>query len=353
LKNVYPHQIALVWFILAIGLAGCSNTSVLTEQPPSESEANYTVVIYIHGDSDYLFHQSDRTAVRADQHALQKAINVAEQAHSGEVFIFHQRPQKKLLWLFPRRSSELHHYRKGEKLHHVAYRHSGDQPFLKMESDLFGEYDGMRADNQTKTYFFYFGHEIPQVPQYGYSTTLSGVPVHTETFVEGIQGFRNGEAPFELIALSTCSNGTPAMVRQLEGVSKTLLASPQNLHLSYLDIESLSKLETDPAVDSRNVAKAIAEDSFNRLSENVQTVISLAVYDLDATAGYIDRLYEKNRSYQEIEKPNFFRENIDCSELPFFSDSEFNAGIDTFYRPPRFGSRASADHFSGWGCKSR
>lgn len=334
---------------------GCSQTSILMESDPEQdlSEADYTIVIYIHGDSDYLFHDGDGNRTEADQHAFQKAVNVAENAGSGEVFIYHHQPAKRILWMIPRRTSELYQYINGEKVQHVKYRRSSDDLFLHTESDLFHEHNVSRKNKAHRMYFVYFGHEIPEKNYRGYHQTQSDVVVDTETFTGGAQSFiGSGDAMFDLMVLSTCSNGTPAMVKQLNGITNYLLASPLNLHLSYIDIPSFTLLETNPQLSAPELANEIAEETYNRLSDSIQTVISLSVYDINTVEKYVDNLHNKTLDYMEAENPNPFRENIDCAKLSFFDQEQFTNGVKTFFRPARFGHRASGNH-SGWGCKGR
>lgn len=335
---------------------GCSQTSVLMESDPEneQSEPDYSVIIYIHGDSDYLFHDGDGNRTEADQQALRKAIKVAENAGSGEVFVYHHQPAKHFLWMIPRRTNELYHFVNGEKVRHLKYRRTSADLFLKTEADFYKEHSFSRKNKEHQTYFVYFGHEIPEKNYKGYHQTQTDIVVDTDTFVRGAQSFlESDDYIFDLMVLSTCSNGTPAMVNKLTGVTNYLLASPLNLHLSHMDISSLKLLETNPQISADELASAIAEESYSRLSDSIQTVISLTIYDIKAVEKYIEQLHNRTLSYREAENPNPFRENIDCAELSFFDQDKFSSGVQTFFRPARFGNRSSGNHPSGWGCKAR
>lgn len=334
-------------------LMGCSQTSVLMESDPEQevSEPDYTIVVYIHGDSDYLFHDGDGNRTEADQHALSKAMDIAVNAGSGEVFVYHHQPAKRFLWMIPRRTNELYHFINGEKVRHIKYRRSSDELFLQTEADFFQKHS-ISQNKDHQAYFVYFGHEIPEKNYKGYHQSQSDIVVDTETFARGAQSFLDSDdALFDLMVLSTCSNGTPAMVKQLSGITNYLLASPLNLHLSYIDITSLKLLETNPQISANELATEIAEESYDRLSDSIQTVISLSVYDINAVEEYVENLLNRTLSYREAENPNPFYENIDCAELSFFDQEKFTSGVQTFFRPARFGHRSSGNSHSGWGCK--
>jgi len=317
-----------------------------------EYVTDYTVVYYIHGDSDYLFHDPEGNPVQADHHALETATEVAENARSGEVFIYHHRPQKRFLWLFPQRSSELHHYRNGNKISRITYRPSKEDEFLQTETEIFRQYHSGKKNDGHPKYLLFFGHEIPAGNAGNYHRTLPGIEVTDESFVSGIEGFLDGDSDkFDLVVLSACSNGTPVMAKHLGSVADYLLASPQNLHLSHIDSDSLQLLEANKENSPREIAAAMADQTYNRLVESIQTSITLSVYDLDTVGNYIEDLYTHTREYEIENSVNPYRENIDCSELSFYNSEEFSRGVETWYRSPRFGRQAGGGSHSGWGCK--
>lgn len=333
---------------------GCSTVKTVSEDSPGSEEKNteYTVVTYVHGDSDYLFHGENGQSIQADSNALLKVRNSAQKAENGEYFIFHKKKKKKFLGIFPRRNSQLYHYRNGELVNLVSYRsESGNEPFFETESKIFRDLSPEQRSASNRMIFLFFGHEIPLFPGDTYHRSLPGIEVHTESFADGIQQFIPGGARFDLVALSTCNNGSPAMIHHLQDVSDIVLASPQNLHLSHLDTEQFSLLETEPDITSRQLAEAIAENTFNRLSETVQTAVSLSVYDVENVSSYIKELYIQTDSFIDQENPNLYRDNTDCSKLPFFDSKQFKSGVTTFFRPAAFGRDAGDSEHSGWGCK--
>jgi hypothetical protein len=336
-------------------LGGCAHSQGTIDQvsPVSSDNVQYSVIYYIHGDADYLYHSSNGTSVQADEKALSTAMDIAEKAKLGEVFIFHQLPQKRFLGLFPRKSSRLYYYRNGYKVREDKYSDK-DDPFLMKEAHLYNAYTSKTAEKNLPAYFLYYGHEIPNDGGKNYHRTLPNIQVNTESFSNGMQHFLlNSNEKFSLVVLSTCDNGTPAMVKNIQPLTHVLLASPQNLHLSYIDSDSLGLLESDPKTLPLSIAGGMADQTFNRLAERIYTTITLSVYDLDVVGTYVDTLNTLNTTYYEaLEYPISFEANVDCVQLPYFDPQRFSPGVKTWYQPARFGRKEMMKTPSGWGCKA-
>lgn len=347
---------SLFIYLLILGFLGCSHTTELTREDPSNksNSVEYTITYYIHADANYLFHDPNGQPVRTNSQVLETALEVAENARSGEVFIFYQKPEKKILGLFPRKNSMFYHYTNGEKTTQVKYRHPDEnEGFLTTEAQLFNKYHFHGRDQNQQNYFLYFGHEIPNDEGTNYHQTLPNLRVNNSSFAEGIQFFLlTDQEKFDLVVLSTCNNGTPAMAYSLAPVANHLLASPQNLHLSHIDTGGLRLLEDDPETPPQKVAHSLADSTFKRLKKKIETTITLAEYDLESVGRYINDLYNRTNAYQDSTRINPYRENVDCRNFSFFDAEKYTQGIETWYRPSRFGSTAPARH-SGWGCKPK
>ncbi|MDZ7755823.1 hypothetical protein [Rhodohalobacter sp.] len=347
----------LIWpvFILSVVLAGCSSTSELFSEDPTNETVNldYSVIYYIHADSDYLYHDADGDPVRANSKVLETARSVAEELKSGELFIFYQRPEKKFLGLFPRNKSRLYHYRNGKLTSRIKYRHSDkSEDFLTTEARLYDQYRTRSGSENHRNYFLYFGHEIPDDDGINYHRTNPDIAVNTGSFSAGIRKFLvQGEAQFDLVVLSTCNNGTPEMAENLMPFSNTLLASPQNLHLSHIDTERLDLLESEPGITSNQIAQAMADQTYGRLESEIETTITLAVYDFGVIEEFKDELHTFSMKYDALDTRRFFSDNVDCNRVAFFEDDKFGKGVETWYKPARFGRISSTSTHSGWGCK--
>ncbi len=346
----------LYFIILTAFFAGCSSThEILKNEVTGQSAAiEYSVIYYIHADADYLYHDPDGQPVRANSQVLDTALTIAENARSGEVFIFYQRPEKKFLGLFPRKTNQFHHYKNGQKITQVKYRHTDkNESFLTTEAQLYKQYGNHTTEEDRQHYLLYFGHEIPNDEGTNYHQTLPDITVNTASLADGIQQFlMRDDQVFDLVVLSTCNNGTPAMASHLIPFTDHLLASPQNLHLSHIDTGALELLESHPERAPRQIAQALADETFRRLENEIQTAITLAEYDLEFVRGYIHELYDLTKAYEDTARINSYRDNVDCAQFPFFDAEKYTPGIETWYKPAKFGRRAAASNtHSGWGCK--
>ncbi|MCH8558550.1 MAG: hypothetical protein LAT84_12040 [Balneolia bacterium] len=339
----YLILIALCCIIQSCGIA--EELMQDEEDQPSESPA-YTLIYYIHGDSDYLFHDSAGNNLQADEQILAEAKMLAEMAQTGEVFIFHQGRKP----VFGSVSGKMYHFRFGERAGEQRYSPlASDDGFLGAESDLFRLHKSAVKGDEHRSFFLFFGHEIPAVPAGSYHATHEGIEVGISTFASGLSRFMSDENRFELILLSSCSNGEPAMAEALQPLARNLIASPQNLHLSYLRPLPFILLEPKPDIAAETLAQRIAEVSFNELSRSIQTTVTVSLYELDATASYISSFTETvhNSAAAGSSPPSF--DKTDCGRMPLFEHDLYTNGVRTWYRPSRFGRPSEGTH-SGWGC---
>jgi hypothetical protein len=341
---------------LALLLGGCSSRSLLHNSVAGQhSGTDYRLIFYIHGDGDYLYHSPDGQPIQADEHALNKAFEAARDASTGDVTIFHRREKRSFLGLFPRNTSRMYQFTGGEKVREISYRgNDSASGFMDEESRLFNDVTDSIPGEKSPVIFLYFGHEIPQQPETRYHRSYSDREFSTEIFTEEIRTFLPpGKSRFNLIALSTCSNGTPEMASKLKPIAHTLLASPQNLHLSHLDVGALRLLEDSTGSDSASVsiADSIAQDSFRRLSEEVRTAVTLSVYQLDKLSTDLETLLDSTENYRSENRLNHGRDNIDCADQLNLSGLAIHRGVKSFYQPAQFGAHQSKNTHSGWGCK--
>ncbi len=347
----------VLYLIIITGLVitGCSHTKELSSEhkPEDGREVNYSLIYYIHADSDYLYHNPDGKPVQENSEVLATAFDVAESARSGEVIIFQQRRERKTLGLFPRRSSRFFHYKNGQLINRINYRHTDKkEAFLTTEAQLMNQYqDHIPADNH-QNYFLYFGHEIPSVNGKGYHRSLPEIDVNIETFARGIQKFLlSDQHRFDLVILSTCNNGTPEMAKLLMPFTDAMLASPQNLHLSHFYSGSLALLEMGPGISPFYLGHLMAEQTYERLEETVHTTITLALYNLEDVWGYIHSLTSITAGNNFADNALNFEDNIDCAEIALTDSERYKNGVEIWYKPARFGRQSNQQTHSGWGCK--
>ncbi|MDW7679803.1 MAG: clostripain-related cysteine peptidase [bacterium] len=201
--------------------------------------------------------------------------------------------------------------------------------------------------------FFYFGHEIPEFDGLGYDASHPERTFMVHELADGLKRITRDSTKFDIIVLSTCFGGTPHTIGTLAPYARTIVASPDNLHLSYFDLHPFERLEVGLRDgDVAGFAKYFARQAFDRLTEDIQTAVTVAVYDVDRVQGYVhavDSVYNHALATLKGQKLRSV-EHYDCAEdsacvLPGMSD-----GVDVWYRPPRFGRSKHKQHHSGWEC---
>src|SRR5699024_2105996 len=341
------------WGLLAafLFLGGCRAPGNITADNYSKSdlpERNYRLIYIIHGDASYLYHDREGQPVQSDEQQFQEAVKVARKARHGEVFVYHQKPETKILWIFPRKDRLMAHFRNGRRIHREKYSPTSDGKAFSREEQLFHRY---RTQDSERTFFLYYGHEIPQDSTLSYFQSRPDAKLSTDNFVAGESSFLADSSTFELTVLSTCENGSPSMVKKQQPLTKYLLASQQDLHLSQIDSEKLLLLEENPDITTKKLSKAIAMDSFNRLSTFLQTAVTLSIYDMERVGNYIDSLSVKDSNAVKDTNGGIVEQGkTDCANLPFWNAYQPSDGVITFFKPAKFGDQANKEEHSGWGC---
>ncbi|XWN36843.1 MAG: hypothetical protein ROO71_12880 [Balneola sp.] len=323
---------------------GCSSSNnVVPDSIQDSNNIEYSLIYIIHGDADYLYHH-EGTRYSADKRALDDAIRTARNATSGEVFIFHQKPEEKILWFFPKKDRRFYHFKNGKIIAEGKYS-PVDGGFTK-EIEI---YKAQSNENQVRSMFFYFGHEIPSFKGQKYHSSKPKLSFDTKIFGNDLARFNSG---FDLTVLSTCNNANPYVINELKNTTDFVVASPQNLHLSYLSLDKLKKLEENPKIDTEKLANVIAENSFHKLSSFLQTMVTVGIYNLHKTETYLNELNSLYKIHLQgtTAKPRF-TDNTDCNTIPALQDSIDSTGVNIFFKPPNFGRKAVLKKHSGWGCK--
>jgi hypothetical protein len=315
----------------------------------------YSILFIIHGDGEYLYHDTDGKEYIADEEALAGAKRVAEENPLAEVFIFHQKPTSHFLFFFPLRDGEFYYYRNGQLIANESYSRDQEQSNFDLEVGL---YHRFRAKDQCETInmFLYFGHEIPEFGGAGYDASYPDRAFTVRDLVNGLRGFTRDSTKFDLMVLSTCYGGTPYTIGMLGAYARTIIASPDNLHLSYFDLNSLERLDLSlQDGDVLTFANRFAQQSFDRLRKDIQTTVSVAVYDVELVQEYLHSVYTtyENTLNTLSEKKKSFPatiEHCDCADIPEYVLPTMNRGVNVFYRPALFGRLKSKHNHSGWEC---
>lgn len=298
-------------------LAACSAGNRMTDNPgvKEPTGAEYSLIFVIHGDAGYLYHDAGGKAVKADQRALKKAKAVGKSNSNAEVFIFHQRPVSHLLHLFPRKESRLYYFNTGKKVADEAYFSRRSESSFLAEAGLYHRYTSHKQ--KTGRFFLYYGHEIPDSNGEAYHASIPDAHFSIDSLALGIERFnRTGQdrtSQFDLTVLSTCSNGSPAIASRLSSQTRLLVASPEVLHLSYMDSRALLNLSGSNTAAMDSLAHHFAKNAFENLIRKVYTPVSIFLYDTELVKQAL-------------------AENSESKELP---------GITQFYRESRFGKVAN------------
>jgi hypothetical protein len=330
--------LSLLFLIL---LAACSTVDKTTYE--SSTELNYTAVYMVHGDANYTYHE-DGKRYKADEKVIEEAITRGKTSKRGEIFIFHQKPERKRFLFFQGKDREWYHYRGGKLVGRGSYSPKGGG--FTAEAELYKE----RASKEGRKLFLYFGHEIPSKASFSYHNSRPKHLYNTEIFARDLAMFEN---KFDMVLLSTCNNGNPYMASKLTDRSKYLVASPRDLHLSYIDTHALVLLEDNPSVSTQKLADSVAKSSFEELNKDLQTLITVGVYDLSVVDTYIDTFAGEYISYLENhEQRSLFRDNTDCRNLEIYTSQNIpEKGTKLYFSSPAFGREANLETHSVWGCK--
>jgi hypothetical protein len=403
LRNAYAQAAAFA--SLAAWLLGCAparpplpgEAAAAAIPAPGGSQAaadtslRFQIIYVIHGDGGYIWYDDAGVRHEADREALAQARETAENAAAAEVFIFHQRPTR-FLRFFHGSDGTMWQYRKGRLVRKLpydrdhAYERAGrtgglphPEDALEAEAGLFARFALLPAPRRCGApaapapirVFCYFGHGIPVTGKVPYFRSRPDMPFSLSAFARGLVRF-GGPAcppakPFALVVLSACHGGTPEATLALAPFSDWLLASPGELHLSYLDTRALARLARDNPIPFETGhaglwGRAIATESFARLGAAVRTGVTVSLYDTEKAAAY---LREHRGAWAEtaealaadstVAGPTLFAEPTeyrDCGENPAFGPGGDAAGATVFYQPPRFGIDRNKSGHSGWECPS-
>ncbi len=358
-----------VLFAAAVLMISCQTAHMgLEEETPAE-EIRYQLIYIIHGDGSYLFHTRDGTAYQADLRVLEQAFNIAGALSHGEVFIFHQTPRKRTRF-FSSNDGLFYYYKNGERKSEYAYERKHSPSIWDEEAALFQSYKSGNSSDQTSStrplrIFLFFGHQVFETDGLGYYSSYRDETFSTHELATGISLFdgqgtvsssnetvQSARKPFDLIVLSTCRGGTPGTIQSLSPLTRYIIASPENLHLSYMNMGVLRDLETWNGHDFQSFLMELVDLAFMELIQLTSTVVSIALYDTEKVSPYLESIEEEyeDRLHALEEDGVVPLDFYDCRDDPVFSRKYIGEGVFILYRPPLFGRNKSKSSHSGWEC---
>jgi hypothetical protein len=335
--------------LLVLALSGCQTTfrndasGDIAQTPPPVA----TIIYIIHGDDSYLYHTPAGKPLKADEMALKQALAVGKSLKKAEVFVYHQKPRKKFLFFFPKKDGRFYYFRNGRLIAEESYSRAENPGSFAAEGVLYRKFSP--HPHAAKRMLFFFGHQIPEQPGTPYSKSYPNTPFSIWDFANNLPVFSHPSDTgkiFDLIALSTCNNGTPVVIDALAPLTNLLLASPGDLYLSYFDTQILSEVNLQHS-SAETIAAEVARSSFARLQQNTQTQITVALYHIDKLLPQIKALATAQQKLARSVKTN--SDCVDCRKI--LGNAASFSGIDVLHRPARFGRSKTNRTHSGLGCR--
>ncbi len=334
----------------AILCASCGSQPPVEEPRPGEVPS-YSRVFVIHGDGDYHYQDTDGGKHRADEAVLAEARRIASRNPNAEVFIFHQKPRGKLLFLMPRKNGQAYYYRNGRLLEEEAYWRDKGITRFEPEIAIFEELTTTRS-HPAATMFFYFGHEIPEFDGAGYDRSYPERSFTVPELVCALHRMRGEADKVDVVVLGTCYSGSPYTIGWLAPYSRYIVASPESLERSYFDLSPLENLAGP--WDPREFSVNFARNAFDRLDSDIQTGVCVAVYDAEAVQGYVDSIdatYSQALSSLNGRSRDTVK-RCDCAGTAEYALPGMQDGVEVLYRAARFGRAKDTPSHSGWSCWS-
>lgn len=358
-RNYLLFFVSIGYSLLTIFLSSCNANLIVKQdnQDPLDSlfEIKYSIIFIIHGNGDYLYFDNRGHKIEADEKTLSEAIRIAQQNLNAEVFIFHQKSSQHFLFFFPLKDGEFYYYRNGRLIVNESYWRDQEKSNLDFEVDAYKRFH-TKNQNKLMRMFLYFGHKIPEFGGEGYDESYSDRTFTIDNLANGLKNFTTDSSKFDLTILATCFGGTPYTISKLGSISKTIISSPENLHLSYFDLNSFEQLDNNfKDGDVHSFANKIAQQSFERLTNSIQTEVSIVVYDVEKVQNHLNSVYKHYEttlsslsSITTINQSSI--EHCDCAEITAYQLPAMKTGLDVYYRSARFGRSKNKLNHSGWEC---
>ncbi|MFO7445474.1 MAG: hypothetical protein R6W90_03870 [Ignavibacteriaceae bacterium] len=332
----------MITAVIVLLLMAGSMDRVTAQSQSNNPAVENSIIIIIHGDGDYLFHNRKGESFLADQVVLRKALKVSEQLDNAEVFIFHQKKRDFSLLVFPKDDADFYYYKNGKLKEHISFNRSRFD--LSEEADLYKKY----SSGSSKNLLLYYGHEIPLDGGNGYNSSYPGNQFNLSLFSQAMRNISDGNT-FDLIVLSTCGNGSPSVIKELSPYSEYIIASPDDLHLSYMNPLYLKRLNYYREYNFEDFVVDFARSSFTELKRNIETGSVISAYKTSELSPEFLENYNDGGAITDSEFTII--ENCDCADLDGFNSEEASKGAIVFYNPPSFGKEKYKTEHSGWGCK--
>ena len=146
------------------------------------------------------------------------------------------------LLFFPLRDGTFYYYRHGRLLAEESYWRDQGQSRFDPEMELYNRFRAEESPELVRL-FLYFGHEIPEFGGAGYDASYKNRTFTVDDLADGLKCITRDSTKVDLVVLSTCFSGTPRTIAALAPYARYVIASPDNLHLSYFDLSPFERLD--------------------------------------------------------------------------------------------------------------
>jgi len=305
-----------------------------------ESQISSSLIFMIHGDASYRYHLNGES-FEADNETLEMAKKVATQCQSCEVFIFIQDRShgfpRNLIPLISKKHAKAIYYSNGQKIKEESFYPNRTDNTYGFELNFLRERS--QATSETLRFFNYYGHHIPEHDVLGYSRSFDEVKFTVDEFTLGLEAFKEatGGSPFDALVLNSCYGATPGTLSMLAPHAQTVIASPNNLHLSYFSLEPYLQIDKVYREELPTFIKAYASYAFLALSSTTHNEIQIGIYDTQMIEEFLENsIGEYQQLVNQISSIGFFLKYGNCNELETFPSEGSENGVTLFHRPHKF-----------------
>ncbi len=271
---------SLLALLCAAALASCTVPETLRESAADCASPGASIVFVIEGDGHMTYHDASGSEHDAAQEKTDEAVALAEQLHDGEVFIL--RSGARPLFLFPSGSGDLLHYCRGREVGRGSFSRDSNRSDFEIAAQMTAE---AARGPDVRRVLVYYGHALAgeDAPRDGMTEVNEHATVSGLAHALASMTHRGGTVDtLDLVILSACQSATPAILRAVAPFTRCLIASPADLHLSHIDTDALSLLDSHPGIPVLTLADSIASLAFRRLMGRTRTEITIARYDQNA-----------------------------------------------------------------------
>ena len=226
---------------------------------------------------------------------------MGERNPNAEVIIFHQIARRHALLLFPRHDGRAYYYRHGRLLAQTS--HWRDQGKARFDSEvrLYEQFTALQSRPPVRVALLLWSR-APRDRRGGLRRIVARAVVSSSTTWRKGESDRRGSPGRSTCSCSPRASGsTPHTIGALAPYTRYVIASPDNLHLSYFDLEPReTALVPDRMTKVLPTSRiGFARNAFTKLAADLQTTVSVVVYDAKDVADFVEAALRRLRPHLE------------------------------------------------------